>query len=60
MYSVAQTPDSTFYLNNVVVTGTRTPKLLKDSPIPTRLITSADIEKVDANNVEDLLQFEFF
>lgn len=58
MYSVAQTPDSTFYLNNVVVTGTRTPKLLKDSPIPTRLITSADIEKVDATNVEDLLQQE--
>ena len=28
----AQTADSTFHLNDVVVTGTRTPKLLKDVP----------------------------
>ena len=54
----AQTGDSTFYLNDVVVTGTRTLKLLKDTPIQTRLITSADIEKADATNVEDLLQQE--
>ena len=50
--------DSTLYLNDVVVTGTRTPKLLKDTPIQTRLITSSDIEKADATNVEDLLQQE--
>ena len=50
--------DSTFYLNDVVVTGTRTPKLLKDAPIQTRLITADDIEKIDATNVEDLLQQE--
>jgi outer membrane receptor for ferrienterochelin and colicins len=50
--------DSMYYLNDVVVTGTRTPKLLKDTPIQTRLITSADIEKVDATNAEDLLQQE--
>lgn len=54
----AQQQDSTYYLNDVVVTGTRTPKLLKDAPIQTRLITAADIEKVDATNVEDLLQQE--
>ncbi len=54
----AQQPDSVFYLNDVVVTGTRTPKLLKDAPIQTRLITAADIEKADATNVEDLLQQE--
>ena len=50
--------DSMYYLNDVVVTGTRTPKLLKDTPIQTRLITSADIEEVDATNAEDLLQQE--
>lgn len=54
----AQENDSTFYLNDVVVTGTRTPKLLKDTPIQTRLITAADIEKVDATNVVDLMQQE--
>ncbi len=47
-----------FNLNDVVVVGTRTPKLLKDTPIQTRLITSSDIEKSDATNIEDLLQQE--
>lgn len=50
--------DTTLNLSNVVVTGTRTPKLLKDAPIQTRLITSADIERVDATNIADLLQQE--
>lgn len=45
-------------LDQVVVTGTRTPKLLKDVPIQTRLITAQDIQMVDATNVEDLLQQE--
>lgn len=45
-------------LDQVVVTGTRTPKLLKDTPIQTRVISSKDIAKVDATNVEDLLQQE--
>lgn len=58
LISHAQKPDSVFYLNDVVVTGTRTPKLLKDTPIQTRLITATDIEKADATNVEDLLQQE--
>lgn len=47
-----------FDLNEVVVTGTRTPKFLKDTPIQTRVITSKDIAKVDAINVQDLLQQE--
>ena len=50
--------DSTFNLHEVVVTGTRTPKLLKDAPVLTRLITSADIRKADATNIQDLLQTE--
>lgn len=46
------------YLNTVVVTGTRTPKLLKNSPILTRVITAGDIRKSDATNISDLLQSE--
>ena len=45
-------------LDEVVVTGTRTPKLLKDSPVLTRVISSADIRKSDATNISDLLQSE--
>ncbi len=45
-------------LNTIVVTGTRTPKLLKDSPILTRVISDADIRKADATNISDLLQTE--
>lgn len=45
-------------LEQVVVTGTRTPKYLKDTPIQTLVISNADILKVDATNVQDLLQQE--
>lgn len=45
-------------LNEIVVTGTRTPKLLKDTPVQTRLITAADIRTADATNILDLLQSE--
>ena len=47
-----------FDLHNVVVTGTRTPKLLKNTPIQTRLITAKEIEHADATNLQDLLQQE--
>ena len=46
------------FLDEVVVTGTRTPKLLKDVPIVTRVITAEDIKKVDATNIGELLQSE--
>lgn len=45
-------------LETVVVTGTRTPKLLKDSPILTRVITADDIRKVNATNIAELLRTE--
>lgn len=45
-------------LETVVVTGTRTPKLLKDVPIVTRVITADEIKKVDATHIGDLLQAE--
>ena len=49
---------SNFDLDEVVITATRIPKLLKDVPIQTRLISSLDIERTDATNIEDLLQQE--
>ena len=45
-------------LNEIVVTGTRTPKLLKDSPVLTRIITSRDIEKLNTGNFLSLLEAE--
>ncbi|MCH3995587.1 MAG: TonB-dependent receptor [Prevotella sp.] len=48
--------DSLMNLNEVVVTATRTPKLLKDVPLVTRVITAEDIRKSDATNIEDLLK----
>lgn len=48
-----------FNINSVVVTGTKTPRLLKDVPVLTRVITSDDILKLDATNISDLLQAEF-
>ena len=51
-------PEWDFNLDEVVVTGTRVPKLLKDSPVQTRLITAKDIARTDATNIEDLLQQE--
>lgn len=45
-------------METIVVTGTRTPKLLKDVPIVTRVITADEIKKVDATHIGDLLQAE--
>lgn len=47
-----------FDLNEVVVTGTRTPKFLKDTPIQTRVINARELVRMDATNVQDLLQQE--
>ena len=47
-----------FDLDEVVVTGTRTPKFLKDVPIQTRVINAKVLAKLDATNVQDLLQQE--
>ena len=45
-------------IREVVVTATRTPKTLKDVPVVTRLITSDEIKKTDAANIQDLLTEE--
>lgn len=47
-----------FDLNEVVVTGPRTPKFLKDTPIQTRVINARELARLDATNVQDLLQQE--
>ena len=45
-------------IETVVVTGTRTPKTLKNIPVVTRVITAEDIKKVDATDIKDMLQQE--
>lgn len=50
--------DDITLLGQVVVTGTRTPKLLKDAPILTKVITENEIRSSDATNIGDLLQTE--
>lgn len=45
-------------LEAVTVTATRTPRLLKDAPVITRLITATDMRRSDATNIGDLLQTE--
>lgn len=56
-HTIRLTPDAAA-LEQVVVTGTRTPKALKDAPVVTRLITADDIKKADATNIQDLLTEE--
>lgn len=52
------TTDNNFDLDEIVVTATRAPKLLKDTPVQTRLISRKDIDRADATDVRDLLQQE--
>lgn len=56
--ATAATAGDTLELNPLTVTGTRTPRLLKDTPVQTRVITATDISRSDATNIEDLLQQE--
>ncbi len=50
---VVSTPDT---LETVVVTATRTPKLLKDIPVVTRVITQADITRSGKPDIGSLLE----
>ena len=45
-------------LQPIVVTASYTPKMLKDAPVVTRLITPHDIKIVDATNIQELLTQE--
>ena len=53
-----QLKESTQALQEMVFTGTRTPKLLKETPVVTRLISEEEIKSLDAPNVQDVLQTE--
>lgn len=44
-----------FNLEQVTVTGTRTEKLLKDVPVLTHVITSEQLEMIDATDIQDAL-----
>lgn len=53
-----QAEEDITHLHEVVITGTRTPKLLKDSPVITRVITAGDIRKLNPGNFQSLLEAE--
>lgn len=42
-------------LNNIVVTGTRSPHLLKDVPVQTEVVSHKDFEKTGATTVDEAL-----
>lgn len=48
----------TIHIEDVVVTATRTPRQLKETPILTKLITSKDIQKYGRSKLEDILTSE--
>ena len=48
--------DGTVALEPVVVTATRTPQRLKDTPVITNLITRAEIEATGAENIGEVLE----
>ena len=45
-------------LTEVVVTGTRTERMLKDAPVVTRVITAEEIKKLDPQDFKGLLEYE--
>ncbi|WP_298653055.1 TonB-dependent receptor [uncultured Proteiniphilum sp.] len=45
-------------LDEIVVTGTRSPKILKNSPVITKVFTENEIRKVDVTHIGELLQSE--
>lgn len=44
-------------IEQIVVTGTRTPKSLEDSPVPIDIITAADLQAVTTGTLANALQF---
>lgn len=55
---VASPINDSINFNQVVVTATRTPRLLKETPILTRVITASDIAKYGRLKFEDILNSE--
>ncbi len=49
--------EKVFKLEEVVVTATKTPHMLKDVPVETVVITKEEIEESSAQTISDLLRF---
>lgn len=47
---------STYYLDEIVVTGTRSNRTLRDTPVRTEVVTSRELEKTHARNVAEALE----
>lgn len=52
----ADNPAAVFNLDEIVITGTKTPHALKDVPVQTIVITHGDIEETSAQTVSDVLR----
>ena len=59
-FSFAETEpvDDTFELSEVVVTGTKTERRLKDTPVITEVITRSEIEATGAENIGEVLEHQ--
>ena len=56
-FTFAETePDDTFEMSEVVVTGTKTERRLKDTPVITDIITRSEIEATGAENIGEVLE----
>ena len=53
--SIAWADDAVTTLDDIVVTGTKTPHTLQDVPVNTIVITTEDIGRMNAQNIMDLL-----
>ena len=53
--SIAWADEKVNKLDDIVVTGTKTPHKLQDVPVETVVITAEDIERKNAKNIMDLL-----
>lgn len=56
--STSVNEDDPFFLEELVLTATRTPKKLKDSPVITQVISSRQIEERGLKSIQDLLMQE--
>lgn len=49
--------ETSYNINTVVVTGTRTERLLKDVPVLTNVVDRKQIESIGTNSIQDALSF---
>lgn len=54
--SEAETPEGALYLDELVITGTRTERRLLDTPVRTEVVTSEELEKSHARNLKEALE----